>query len=577
MTLVSSFSSPTMASRSGTADLARVSCFHCRNSKRRCDKTLPACELCCRRGVECRYPRRRGQRSASPQDISNLQDEATSAGSAPTLVQAGPTTPSTPSTAFAVSTAIRFLAPDLFGELRLQIPRLEWDVPADVALQLGDRQQIHDVTVTFLRMTRPWMPVVSGKRHLAAVLSPLLTPLRRPRALLALCMKLCCLSVEDRSRNGERHPLYLLVKQFYAEVERVEEPCLEVMQAALFIAVFEMGDAIYPAAYLTVGAMIRYGLSMGMDKINVERMGVITGAFTGAPWQDIEEMRRVWWGALILDRLLNVSHPSRSLTSADPMFDDFLPVDDDSFFDATSKPEDATRISEAFGFKMGSFARLCQATYLISQVLALIRKPSPDARDSALSSSRDAVQLCRTLESLVRANEYEVTTRRLAFCSQSLVSYIGVMLLQEHHWDETRFFPTHGAKQTTYTETHSALETLDRVSKTLREAGLEAKEDLESGNCTLFLVYLLYRALLVLTTIGRDQIGTEIQEKKESLKWLLARTRSRWPVAGGCRASIFYMTLIDISKGVYENILAAKEAMMMAEAASGQGRQSTNP
>lgn len=90
----------------------------------------------------------------------------------------------------------------------------------------------------------------------------------------------------------------------------------------------------------------------------------------------------------------------------------------------TSKPEDATRISEAFGFKMGSFARLCQATYLISQVLALIRKPSPDARDSALSSSRDAVQLCRTLESLVRANEYEVTTRRLAFCSQSLVSYM---------------------------------------------------------------------------------------------------------------------------------------------------------
>lgn len=151
------------------------------------------------------------------------------------------------------------------------------------------------------------------------------------------------------------------------------------------------------------------------------------------------------------------------------------------------------------------------------------------------------------------------------------------MLLQEHHWDETRFFSTHGAKQTTYTETHSALETLDRVSKTLREAGLEAKEDLESGNCTLFLVNLLYRALLVLTTIGRDQTGTEIQEKKKSLKWLLARTRSRWPVAGGCRASIFYMTLIDISKGVYENILAAKEAMMMAEAASGQGRQYTNP
>ncbi|KAK2593326.1 hypothetical protein QQS21_008969 [Conoideocrella luteorostrata] len=473
--------------------------------------------------------------------MSDTHDEATTTSRAPThhqrtssvaspirVGQAGQTTPTTLTAAFAATSAIRFLAPDLFSELRLQIPRLEWDVPADIALHLGGRQQIHDVTVAFLRLTRPWMPVVSGKRHLAAVLNPLLAPLQRPRALLTLCMKLCCLSVDDRIRNEGRHPLYLLVKQIYAEVERVEEPCLEVMQAALFIAVFEMGDAIYPAAHLTVGALIRYGIAMGMDKINLDRMGAgaAAGATAGASWLDIEEMRRVWWGALILDRLLNVSHPSWSLASADPVFEDFLPVDDESFHNATSTPEDATRISEAFGFKLGSYA--------------------------PLSPSSDAVQLCRTLEALVRANEFEVTTRKLAFCSQSTISYIGVLLLQEHHWEETSLDFTPGAKRNAFTETHSALETLDRISMRMRGAGHGGQRDLESGHCTPFFVDLVYRALSALMVIGRGQDATDMQDKKESLKWLLSHTRKRWPLVG-----------------VYEKILAVKEAMAVAEAASG--------
>ncbi|KAK2594036.1 hypothetical protein QQS21_008255 [Conoideocrella luteorostrata] len=550
-----------MASRSGTTTIAKASCFHCRHSKRRCDRTLPTCQVCYHRGVECRYPRRRGQRSASPQDISSIHHEATTASGAPTNIQrtgslaspfkvdqAGQTNPTGPSAAFATTTAIRFLAPDVFSELRLQIPRLEWDAPADIASRLGDRQQIQDVTVAFLRLTRSWMPVINGKRHLAAVLSPL-APLRRPRALLALCMKLCCLSVDDRSRQDRRYPLYLLVKQFYAEVESAEEPCLEVMQAALCIAVFEMGDAIYPAAYFTVGALIRYGIAMGMNKINLERTGVVAGATAGASWMDIEEMRRVWWGALILDRLLSVSHPSMSLTSADPAFEDFLPVDDESFYDATSTAENATRISEAFGFKTGSFARLCQATYLISKVLALTRQPSHGVGNSALS---DAAQLCRTLEALVRANELEVTARKLAFCSQSTVSYIGVLLLQEHHWEEEKLNSTPGTKQNTFTETDSALETLDRISMTLRKAGHDGQQSLQGGNCTLFLVNLVYRALLVLMTIGRGQDATVIQNKKESLTWLLSHTRRRWPIAG-----------------VYESILAAKETMAVAGAVTG--------
>ncbi|KLP02493.1 Zn(II)Cys6 transcriptional activator [Fusarium fujikuroi] len=201
-------------------------------------------------------------------------------------------------------------------------------MPAEIEVQLGGRQQMQDTTKEFLLLTRSWMPIINGKRHLAAVLNPL-APLPRPAALLALCMKLCCLSVDE---TKEKRVLYDLVKKFYAEVEVQEDSCVQVMQAAVFIAVFEMGDAIFPAAYLTVGALARYGMAMGMYKINQDALGKNCGTVAiGASWADIEEMRRVWWGTLILDRLVNMSQPSRGLSTADPSFEDFLPVDDEVF------------------------------------------------------------------------------------------------------------------------------------------------------------------------------------------------------------------------------------------------------
>lgn len=90
----------------------------------------------------------------------------------------------------------------------------------------------------------------------------------------------------------------------------------------------------------------------------------------------------------------------------------------------TSQPEDAVAISEGVVFTIGHFGRLAQATYLISQVLDSIRSLSvmPDYLNGGKLPA-DIAQLCRTIEALVRANEMEITARRLAFCCQSLVSY----------------------------------------------------------------------------------------------------------------------------------------------------------
>ncbi|EXA44078.1 hypothetical protein FOVG_05583 [Fusarium oxysporum f. sp. pisi HDV247] len=522
---------------------ARVSCFHCRDSKRRCDKSLPACQLCRRKSLECCYPQRRGQKAASPIDNTvNIAD--VTATSVSNTIYHGTIQPERVQD-LVNARAIRFLAPDLFRDLHLQLPRMEWDMPVEIEAQLGGRQQMQETTKAFLQLTRSWMPIVNGKRHLATVLNPLV-PHRRPTALLALCMKLCCLSVE---KVEEKRVLYDLVKRFYAEVESQEDSCIQVMQSAAFIAVFEMGDAIFPAAYLTVGALVRYGMAMGMDKINQDVLGKDCGAAAGASWADIEEMRRVWWGALILDRLLNVSQPSRGLSTADPSFEEFLPADDEFFYNQSSSPEHATRISEGFTFKMGSFARLCQATHLISKSLAFCRGASNGSDEVPQNSPPEEVgQLCRTLEPLVRVNELEVTSRQLAFCSQSSVSYIGILLLQQHYWRRAGHEPEHDSTPNIFPETISALETLDRISTTLREGGYDLWQHLEDGRCSLFLVELVYQGMLVLLRMDKVWFAEEVQRKKESLGWLLSHMGKRWPLVA-----------------VYKRILEARESILAVE------------
>ncbi|KAH7018452.1 uncharacterized protein B0I36DRAFT_335975 [Microdochium trichocladiopsis] len=509
--------------------LARTSCFSCRGSKRRCDKTLPGCQLCSRRGLRCSYPQRRGQPLPSPESA----ESATNAPYGQTLHV---------SQSFALASATRFIAPDLFRAAGLEIPRLDHGVPDEVVFHLGDSQQIRDTTAKFFGLTKSWMPIINRKRHLAAMLNPL-SPSRRPAALLSICMKLC-LPVLD-GEVADRTSLYRLAKRFYSEVEITEKLSVQVLQAAVCIAIFEIGDAIYPAAYLTVGACARYGIIMGLDKVNKDRMGYYPHA---VPWIEIEEARRVWWGVLVLDRFLNFASPSRNLATEDPGFDDILPVDDDRFYYTTTQPSDAVPISQAFSLKAGQFSRLCQATYLVSKVLKVIRSsaiPFHDADHTTVPP--DIAQLCRTLEALVRANAEEITIRKLGFCSQSVVSYSGVFLLQHHYWARRKMDTTQEAELYTFVETRSAFDTLCHMSSYLQQAG--DGQQLLGGECTFFLADVIYQAISTLMNIGRGSPSAEIQDKIATLKWLLQHLKSRWLLAG-----------------VYLSILETKEALLTSEA-----------
>lgn len=116
-----------MASREDYARNARKSCLPCRKSKRRCDKKFPSCDLYIRKEIGCQYP----HHTELPASNSHYHREGTAAESN--------------------ASAIYFIAPQIFNQARLELPRFDVLIPLDVASLIGDDNAIRNITTTFFQ------------------------------------------------------------------------------------------------------------------------------------------------------------------------------------------------------------------------------------------------------------------------------------------------------------------------------------------------------------------------------------------------------------------------------------------
>jgi hypothetical protein len=114
-------------------------------------------------------------------------------------------------------------------------------------------------------------------------------------ALLCLSMKLATWSPSTDSPDPHT-TTYLAARQFLHSVEMSASLTLPALQAAILISVYEIGHAIYPAAYMSVSACAQYAIAMGLGW----KFG--SGSTSNLHWVEAEERRRVWWGIVILER-----------------------------------------------------------------------------------------------------------------------------------------------------------------------------------------------------------------------------------------------------------------------------------
>jgi hypothetical protein len=192
--------------------------------------------------------------------------------------------------------AVFFLDFELFQQNPIEISNIILPIPPSVVSLIRDTTAIRLVASQYFGSIHIWLPFISKMRFYKNVLNTLSQP-RADVALLLLCMKLIAASPsEQEAVEGPQSRLYLTAKRFLLDIELAGILTLQASQACILLTLYELGHAIYPSAYVSIGACARYVMALGIDG---KKRSHTTDA---SLWMKQEEQRRTWWAVVILDR-----------------------------------------------------------------------------------------------------------------------------------------------------------------------------------------------------------------------------------------------------------------------------------
>ncbi|EEU33608.1 uncharacterized protein NECHADRAFT_89325 [Fusarium vanettenii 77-13-4] len=374
--------------------LAVRACVACRKQKRKCTREVPECSLCSKNGRPCEYAV--GSRAAPyPEGRSRVAPRIQNPTVMPLqIVDSAAEAPSSnESTAPGLLPgenhfpALFFLDSSYFQQTKsqLQMPTLELPPEFD---SIDAQSNMHDVDVYF-NSIHTFLPIVSKLRLYRELTAP--QSCRKPdTALLLITMQLHTRSLD--SSDPPNRELYGLAKACCSHVERSNILSVRLLQATLLITLYEIANAIYPAAYLSVGHCARLGHAIGIH--DFKRAPQMLHTPTSAT--ELEERHRVWWAVIVLDRYVNVGGKNRPFSCDDVRPDELLPADEKHWDQGELALIQPLAVSTSTTVKICPFGRTCQASHLLSRVLRHISD-----RDSNIEfRCSEALQLRRTVQAL---------------------------------------------------------------------------------------------------------------------------------------------------------------------------------
>ena len=294
---------------------------------------------------------------------------------------------------------------------------LQHDFPSPLLhLPPAIHDSMHDLTLLttrFFSWVHLWLPIID-KSSLQSQLAKQPLHLNQDVQILLFCMKLVMWAPgRDGTTRNPRTNEYHLAKQCCSAAEDAGMLTLQMLQAQILVSVYELAHGIYPAAYLTVGTCVRYGIALTLNK---QRSTDVQG-FTLA---DQEERRRVWWSSIILDRVISHSTP----TGPDPQPSDLLPLHDREWDEGRLNAQPST-VSAPSDVNMGMFARLSQAAYLMGRVVHHREHPTGDTS----FDTDEAVRLDGALRALLNLTYEEGATRLMQICPQTAICFSALIKL----------------------------------------------------------------------------------------------------------------------------------------------------
>ena len=347
-------------------------------------------------------------------------------------------------------------------------------------------------------------------------------------ALLLITMKL--LTQPPSSLPQKPQPtLYQTVKSFLASVEHHNVYSIHVIQAALLLAVHEVGNAIYPAAYLTIGHCARLGHAMGLH--NRKETPQMLPRCT--LWTEMEERRRVWWAVVVLDRFVNIGNPHHPFASEDPSLETCLPTDDESWDKGEMTANELLLVSSSPSIRAAPFARTCQAAHLLGKVLHHINDTDMEL-NFRFEQANQLNRTVRALANLLPDEAFEEdTTNRPTLCIALAICYTALLVLYDAYSCTEASIPK---------KTVAAIEIQESAISGLREISSEVLRfsrrlrsflDVNSlAKMSPLIADCLYQAAANYVWYVRESGDQDCLAKLQEVKSILVMIEPQWKVAG---------------------------------------------
>lgn len=189
-----------------------------------------------------------------------------------------------------------FIDGELHRRYQPPAPMMELVSPTVMSF-IGAQAERDQIMSSYFESVHTWMPIISKSRLRRLAASEFLAVPSADFALLLLAMQLIQL-VPHSILDAVKEPQYTAFKSLSAAMESAGAYTVTKLQAEIIVTVYEAGHGIFPTAYMSLGRCITQGTALGIHNKKAPSLFELPRT-----WAALEEMQRVWWMVLILERL----------------------------------------------------------------------------------------------------------------------------------------------------------------------------------------------------------------------------------------------------------------------------------
>ncbi|KAK2604521.1 hypothetical protein N8I77_007445 [Diaporthe amygdali] len=419
----------------GNTGLEALACVSCRARKLKCDRIKPACTRCTKVKSECSYPESRRKPAFKRRNVKELEERL---AQVEVLLKDAPSKPKAAASSSEaapqnVTPAQGSSAPDQ-GSRHSSVPDVadnpySWDYTGGVPGQgangspsgsgrgsgpfayfdnllsgasqrppradnagasrnellglglfeaLPPTEMIEDLHRTFFMKQHPLNPIIHPGRYMQAYHSGL--HLRPPMALI---YAVWTMASNGHEKYSAYHDAFHRRARHYLEEDELRgegEHFITVAhaQAWALIATDEARCMWFTRAAMSTARCIKLIHMMGLHRLDDPNAAAEMAPTIAPPrdWTELEERRRVFWGAFCVDSHASISTGWPSLIDMSEVTT-HLPSSEESFNNCME--EKTCRIEEVFtGSSYSSFAGAAVICHIFNQILKHVHRSKPD-------------------------------------------------------------------------------------------------------------------------------------------------------------------------------------------------------